>query len=814
MSAPAVCFHCGLPVPAGGRWSARLLGEVRQFCCAGCAAVAQTIAAGGFSSYYETRTAPAERAAALSPAAIYDEPLAQKQFAWESGPGEAGATLVLERVRCSACLWLIEQTLRAVPGVRSAVVNYATHRAQVTWDRAATRPSALIEAIRRVGYDAAPFDPAREDARERAAQRQGLWRLFVAGFGAMQVMMYAFPAYIDEGAGTLSRESESLMRWAGLLLTLPVIAFASGPFFEGAWRELKRLRPGLDTPIAIGIAAGFVASAWATLVGEGPVYFDSIAMLVFLLLGARFLESSARRRATRSLDRLARWSPSFAIRLAQDGGTRKIPAHELGRGDRVLVPPGERVPADGRVESGRSSVDESLLTGESRPVAKGPGAALVGGSVNREQPLVMRVERAGSGARAAVLARLVEAAAATRPRLVAGADRLASALTWVVLAAAMAAGLWHRDFWIAATVLVVACPCALALAAPIALTAATGQLAARGVALTRTAALEALERATDIVLDKTGTLTEGRFRVARVHVLARSSEAQCRALARALEASSRHPLAEAFAAGPQGPAVSEPVNVPGQGIEARVEGVRLRIGTEAFCRELCAHPPPPFALPEAAFTPVFLAGEEAFLAVFLLEDEPRPEAAAAVRALKGAGLRVHLLSGDAAKVAARVGARLGIETCTGEATPAAKLAYVARLQSEGRVVAMVGDGLNDAPVLARADVSFAMGAGADAAQLHSDFVLTGNALGEVPATLALARRAMRIVRQNFAWALAYNAIALPLAAAGLIGPFEAAVGMTASSFVVVLNALRVGRAREQPWKASSSSSLSPSRSFS
>jgi len=328
------------------------------------------------------------------------------------------------------------------------------------------------------------------------------------------------------------------------------------------------------------------------------------------------------------------------------------------------------------------------------------------------------------------------------------------------------------------------------------------------------AALETLERATDIVLDKTGTLTEGKFSVARVHTLARRSESQCLALARALEASSRHPLAEAFAAGPEGPAAIGPRNVPGQGIEARVEGARLRIGTEAFCRELCAHPPPPFALSEAALTPVFLASEEAFLAVFLLEDQPRPEAAAAVRALKDAGLRVHLLSGDAAEVAACVGARLGIETCTGDATPPGKLAYIARLQSEGRVVAMVGDGLNDAPVLARADVSFAMGAGADAAQLHSDFVLTGNALGEVPATLSLARRTMRIVRQNFGWALAYNALALPLAAAGLVGPLGAAAGMAASSFLVVLNALRVSRTKEQSWKASSSSSLSPSRSFS
>jgi Cu2+-exporting ATPase len=807
------CYHCGLPVADPARWRAELLGAARDFCCAGCAAVASTIVAGGFERYYATRAGAAARLATPAAASIYDDPEAQRQFAWDSGPGERGATLILDGIRCAACLWLIERVLRRVPGVLRAEPNYATHRALVAWDPARTRLSSIIEAIRAVGYDAFPYDPQRQPARERDARRKALWRLFVAGFGAMQVMMYAFPAYIDGGEGTLSREAENLMRWASLLLTLPVLLFSCGPFFSGAWRELARLRPAMDTPIALGIAAGFAASVWATLAGEGKVYFDSIAMLAFLLLGARYLELVARQRAARSLDRLARWSPSFALRV--EGGTpRRVAVHALVPGDRVMVPPGERVPADGVVESGASSADESLLTGESVPLAKEPGGLLVAGSVNLEQPLVMRVTRAGAQTQAAAIARLVERAAASRPRIVAAADRIAHALTYVVLLVAALAGAYWRDPWVAIAVLVAACPCALALAAPVALTSAAGRLLERGVILARAGALETLAAATDVVLDKTGTLTLGRVAIAAARPLGEVKEGECRALAGALEATSRHPLAKAFAGAACLPA-SDARNLPGNGIEGTVAGRRLRLGTASFCRDLCPALPPAVELRHGE-TPVYLAEERGFLAVFLLEDALRPEAAGTLGALRAAGLRLHLLSGDHPQAVGAAAGRLGIEAREGGASPQAKLDYVGRLQRAGRVVAMVGDGLNDAPVLAQADVSFAMGGGADAAQLHADFVLAGNSLAGLPASLALARRAMRIVRQNFGWALAYNACALPLAAAGWIGPLEAAVGMAASSFIVVLNAMRVGGAapESESWKASSSSSLSPSRSYS
>jgi Cu2+-exporting ATPase len=359
MPAVTACFHCGAPVLAPGAYRAAVLGAERAFCCAGCEAIARTIAAGGFERYYETRTALA------SPAR--DAPRVE-------AAGGNEASLILEHVRCAACLWLIEQVLRRHPGVAHATVNYATQRAQVAWAPEKASLAAIVESIRGVGYDACPYDPRTQDEIERRGRRAALWRLFVAAFGAMQVMMYAFPAYVDE----VGPEAAQLLRWASLLITVPVLVFSCAPFFSGAAQELRQRRIGLDTPIALGMGFGFLASAWATVTGTGEVYFDSISMLAFLLLGARYLEGAARRRAARALDPLLRV------------GT----AAPLSRDQVISVAPGEHIPGDGIVVEGASSADESLLTGESRPVAKRPGDELVGGSVNLEQPRVMRVTRA------------------------------------------------------------------------------------------------------------------------------------------------------------------------------------------------------------------------------------------------------------------------------------------------------------------------------------------------------------------------------------------------------------------------------------
>ena len=818
----AVCFHCALPVLEPGQYVASVLGAARDFCCAGCEAVARTIVAGGFEQYYETRIAPQPRDGAavlpqdLPPLEIYDDPEAQRQFVAAPDAARREVSLILDRIRCSACLWLSEQWLRRQPGVLRVDINYATHRAQLAWDPARTRLSKILEAVRAIGYDAYPYEPRRQDDLARRARRRAAWRLFVAGFGATQVMMYAFPAYLS-GDGALAPETEQLMRWASLLLTLPVVFFSSGPFFAGAWQSLKQRSVSLDAPIALGIGAGFGASLWATLAGQGAVYFDTITMLVFLLLAARTLEAAARERATRALDPLARWMPSFATRLGTPddmASAQRVAAHAIAPQDFVLVAPGERVPADGVVARGASSADESLLTGESRPVAKAPGTALIGGSINLEQPIVMQVARTGPDTKAAAVLRLVERAAAGKPKLVEAADQLAARLTAVVLLVAIAAFLvWALAFdsparatWVAVAVLVATCPCALALAAPIVLTRANAFLLSRGLALTRGAAIERLERATDVVLDKTGTLTAGRFSIRSIRPMGQVTEDDCLGIARALEISSRHPIARAFVGATQQVA-RDLRNAPGRGVEGTVEGTianrRVRLGTEAYCREIAGCEMDALtrhAVEVAAQqTPVFLADAKGWLGVFLLEDALRPEAQTFVAQLAARGLRVHLASGDHPAVVDAVARRLGITSVLGGATPQDKTAFVERLQRRGYVVAMIGDGLNDAPVLARADVSVAMGSGADAAQAQADLVLLGGdamlRLTAIGDALAVAGRAMRVIRQNFAWAVAYNAIALPLAAIGWIGPWEAAIGMTASSFIVVINAMRPLAAR-------------------
>ncbi len=789
------CFHCGLPVPQPGRFRATLLGAERELCCAGCQAVASTIAASGLERYYTTRTSdaitPREMVSAVENPAVENRHV---------DPSGCEAALILERVRCPACLWLIEHTLRRVPGVVRADVNYATQRAQVRWDPARAGVAQIIEAVRAVGYDAIPYAPERQAESERRADRAALWRLFIAGFGAMQVMMYAFPAYVDGGSGALSAEAAQLMRWAGLLLTLPVMLFSCAPFFAGAWRELRAGRLGLDAPISLGLAGAFAASAWATATGSGEVYFDSVSMLVFLILGARFVQAAVRRRALRALDRLYR-----------TGATRS-----LSIGERCTVAPGERIPADGVVEEGESSADESLLTGESRPVAKAPGDELAGGSVNLDQPLTMRVTRVGSETRAALIARLVERAATLKPRAIEAADRAAQPLTYIVIAVAAASWFWSGSFWSAVAVLVVTCPCALALASPVVLTRVNTFLLARGVLVTRSRALQALEKATDVLFDKTGTLTEGKLRLARVIPIGAHGEAECLALAGALEATSRHPIAHAFSTSESGSSRLKTATaaryVAGQGVEGAVDARRLRLGSARFCSEYCGQPSP-LATPSGAQTRIFLADERGWLAAFDLEDRLRPDAAALVGELTRRGLRVHLLSGDGPKAAAVLARSVGIERCSGAMTPRDKYEYVRALQAGGRVVAMVGDGLNDAPVLAVADASIAMGGGADSAQLQADVILQGGALGGVLETLDAASRAMRLVRQNIGWAVVYNLVALPLAAAGFIGPLEAAIGMGASSLGVLLNAMRP-LACGKSWKASTSSSPSPSPSYS
>ena len=800
-------------MPATGAGSRRACaeGEWRDFCCPGCEAVALTILDQGLADYYRLReVAPARPdqrdADAISTA--YDDPAFQSTFVRTNADGTREANLILEGVRCAACVWLIEQTLQRLAGVASVEVNYVTRRARLRWNPQQLQLSAVLLRVRAIGYGAHPYQADHAEALRKAEQRQWLWRLFVASFGMMQVMMYAVPVYLA-GDGTMTVDIEQMMRWASLVLTVPVIGYSAQPFFRGARREWRMRRFGMDFPVALGIAVGFGASCWATISASGQVYFDSITMFIFALLLGRYLELLARVRVGDSLNYLARLVPAAGERLndyPQSRATERIAVVHFAAGDHALVKPGEPIPADGVVVEGHSDVNESLLTGESRAVSKTAGSALVGGSINMSSPLVMRIERVGTDTMLSSIVRLVERAAAERQPLAELADRYAHWFVVLVLIVAAATVIgWSlidpsRALWIAVAVLVATCPCALSLATPVALTAVTGELARRGFVATRGHAVEALARATDIVFDKTGTLTEGEPRVIDMHLYGNASAAQAAAIAAALESGSEHPIARAIAchaaeAGGETMIGEAQINTPGEGVEGVVKGVRYRLGRQRFAAQLC--PTSAFERIESVYTEAWLSDTRGPVARFTLGDRIKPQARELVTALRASGRRVHLLSGDGPGPVQEVAQFLGIDVARAEATPEDKRAYVRALQREGAVVAMIGDGINDAPVLAQADVSVAMASGAVLAQTHADAVLLSGQPADLLRALTLSQRAKRIIRQNLAWGFGYNLLVIPAAVAGFVSPWLAAVGMSASSLLVIANALRLRRAQTE-----------------
>ncbi len=777
-------------------------------CCLGCQAVAQSIVDNGLSDYYRSRDALPEtqreaRPAILDQLALFDHSEFQKSFVRALGDTEREASLILEGITCAACIWLNEQHVGRLPGVIGIDINYASRRARVRWDDSKIKLSDILAAIAAIGYRAYPYDAAKNDEISRKERRDALWRLWVAGFGMMQVMMYAYPVYIADG--DMTSDIESLMRWASLLLTLPVIFYSSAPFFKNAWRDLRLRRVGMDVPVALGIGAAFAASCWATLVQAGEVYFDSVTMFVFFLLGGRYLEMNARQKTLAVTEALAKLLPAFAQVVPgfpERRETEQRVVSDLHVGDVVLVRPGEAIPADGRVLEGRSAADEALLSGESKPVEKKAGSAVIGGTTNIGSPLFICVEQVGEATKLSAIIQLMERASAEKPKIVELADRIASYFVGALIFVAVAVAVfWYwfdpaRALWITVSVLVVTCPCALSLATPIALTVAAGALARDGLLVTRGHAIETLARATHFVFDKTGTLTVGRMRLIGVLPLAGYDETACIALAASLEASSEHPIGRAFceAFGGRDFLVAEAVSSqPGQGVSGRIGGGELRIGRIEFVTGNSAYDLPEHAQSwmSAGDTVVALGDGREVLALFRLGDEIRAEAGSLIAALHRAGKRVVLLTGDGAVVANHVAGILGIDEVHAEATPESKHQCVRALQAAGAVVAMIGDGVNDAPVLAQAQVSIAMGGGAQLARTQSDFVLLSENLDHLRHGILRCEKTLSIIRQNLWWSFAYNFVALPLAIAGFVTPWLAGIGMSGSSLLVVLNSLRI-----------------------
>lgn len=801
------CFHCGLPVPKDSHYAVEIDGESRDMCCPGCQAVAQAIIDNGLGDYYRYRTENSTTARQIVPEVLknlelYDRPDIQRSFV--SGQGEIReASLILEGIVCAACVWLSERHLMQLPGVLSFSVNYATHRAQLKWDNKQISLSKILKAISDIGYLAHPLDPNRQEQIYKKERSAALRRLAVAGLGAMQVMMIAVALYASAAQG-MDPHLKLFLRWVSFLIAAPVIAYSAKPFFVGFLRDLKMRRLGMDVPVALAIGAAFAASTWATISQSGDIYFDSVTMFTFFLLAGRFLEMSARHRAGQAAEELVKLIPAMATRVSADNQQEVVPVSELRHGDVVLIKPGESIPADGINQEGISSVDESLLTGESLPVRKQPGDQLIGGSVNVESSLRMRVQHVGQDTVLASIQRLLDRAQAEKPRLAELADRIAGYFVAVLLVFALAVGIywWQQQspdaFWIVISVLVVTCPCALSLATPVALTAATGRLTRDGILTTRGHALETLARVTDVVFDKTGTLTRGRLSLEHIELHSKLSEEHCLQIAAALERESEHPLAKAILAyRPDLAALSasQIQATPGQGMRGVVDGQAYALGNPDFVAQALGQSG---SVQTHAHTTAILADEKQVLAVFRFIDQIRPGAAEAIAGLKALGCRVHLFSGDRDSVVTQTAQTLGIDHAVAQMTPADKLAKLHDLQKHGAVVAMVGDGVNDAPVLAGAQVSLAMGGGTQIAQASADMILLSEDLDQLVDAVKAARMTRRIIRENLAWAIVYNLVAVPLAAVGWVAPWMAAIGMSASSLMVVLNALRLTRRQAQP----------------
>ena len=729
----------------------------------------------------------------------YDSPALRRRLLHVHN-GLASAQIDIEGMHCANCARRIEEALTHIEGVKSVAINRATHRLQLTWDLECTRFSRLLRAVATLGFRPVVPDGVTEAAQRLREQRTALKRIAVAGIAMAQVMTFAFALYAGALQGIENRYADYL-RLISMLVTIPVVFYSAVPFFAGAWHDLAGRRAGMDVPVALAIAAAFLASVYNTLRGVGHVYFDSVTMFVFFLLLGRFIEMRTRHHAGSVSDALARLIPPTAQRL-RDGRVQVVPLHELAEGDAVLVAAGSVIPADGEVIEGASQVDESLLTGESTPLARSAGQPVIAGSVNLSGLLRVRLTAVGSRTVIAGIVRLLERAQAERPRVARAADRVAAHfVAWILLGAIAVYALWlwldpPRAFPATLAVLVVTCPCALSLATPTVVAAATSRLARAGLLVTRADAIENLARARHWVFDKTGTLTQATPRIARHHTLGVLDADACLRIAAALEQASGHPLAAAFQ--PFAHAAVQVRNahvVPGRGVEGELDGMSYRLGQFGFVAELSAGVTDSAGVSQAA---IFLANSSGLLAAYEMDDAIRPGAATAIRALEALGLHTELASGDHAEPVGRVACELGIGAWRARLTPEAKLEHVRGLGQKPGGVVMVGDGINDAPVLAAATVSVAMGGGSALAHASSDLILMSESLATLADAVPVARTALRIMRQNLFWAAAYNLLAIPLAAMGWVPPWAAAIGMSASSVLVVLNAQRIAWGRKPP----------------
>lgn len=771
-------------------------------CCVGCQTVANAILASGSEQFYAFRTDHSETPEFTPQAlpesvqnelSLYDNPDVLTDISDETSEGARHITLVVEGITCAACSWLIEKQLSAMNGVSKANLNLSQHRLTVEWSQDLLPLSEIIKRVYALGFKTHPYSPDKAQAQLEQEQKLAMRRLVLAALATMQAMMFAVPLYVGELSGIMDKY-ETYFRFAGLAITTPVVLYSARPFFIAFLRDMRTRHLTMDVPVAIAIGGAYLASVWSTFTHGEEVYYDSVCMFTFFLLLGRFLEMRARLRTGEAGNHLASLMPPSAIRLSKDENKQwietVIPAKQLKVGDRVLVKPGTQIPADGVVIEGQSGVDESAITGEFIPVNKSAQQTVIGGTVNVESPLEVKVTATGQDMQVSTIVKLLDRAQEEKPAIALLADNIAQYFVAAVLCvSAITFGVWYfidsdRAFWIMLSVLVVTCPCALSLATPTALTAATGALRRQGTLITRGHVLEGLSKSHRIIFDKTGTLTTGQLSIESVKILNGDEDSSLK-IAAALEQHSQHPIANAFHTTSELKATNVQA-CAGQGIAGSIQQTDYRIGRADY-----AFPSESLPAPESGHW-ILLADSEQPLAWFKLNDQLRNDAQQTIRSLKKLNLETELLSGDASDQVAYYANQLEINQYQSGVSPEGKLNHIKSLSTSDQSI-MVGDGINDVPVLAQAPISIAVGSASDLAKTHADVILVSNQLKRLPQLIRHSLKTRQIIQQNLTWALLYNASALPLAAMGLVPPYAAAIGMSLSSLVVVGNALRLNK---------------------
>ncbi len=817
-SQPVVdCYHCGLPVEDENEFLYEIANKSQSFCCVGCQAVAALIHQGGLEQFYQYRSElnkkPDER---VNDYSMFDNDEIQANFVVKHDDNTRTADLLLDGITCAACVWLIEKYLLSFAGVKRVSVNVVTYQCSLVWDNDQQPLSLLMSSLEKIGYRPQPFTQKKQQEQQQSQQRKLLLRLGLAGFGMMQVGMVAVALYAGEFQG-IDSEFSQLLRWLSLLVATPIVLFSAQPFWTSAWRSLKRRHLTMDVPVSLAIILAYIASFWATVSASGEVYFDSIAMFTFFLLLGRYLEMRLRYRNQQLTGMTTQLLP-MTVTLVQDDNTdEQIPLAELTSGQQVRIVNGDTIPCDGKVISGKSAVVEALLTGEVKPVSKIAGDEVIAGTVNTDGTLIVEATAVGSLTRLSMISQLVQQAELAKPAMQMLADRVASYFVAAVLlsSALVFTYWWHVEpesaLWVTLSVLVVTCPCALSLATPTALTASVAMMRRMGLLVLKGHVIETLTHINKIIFDKTGTLTHGKPVIVDVKPIDAESDYSCiekisrediLSIAASLEQGSSHPIARAFDHVVDRVSVDNQETFTGKGVCGDIEGSHYRLGKPAFAIDASDGGDGDENKKSNAFAELLpqtesdktvqwllLVKDNKPLAWIGLSDQLRDSAKVSIERLKAKGIESEILSGDHHLSVKSVADDLSIGFHASQ-MPEDKLSYV-RSQQKNHQLMMVGDGINDVPVMAGADLSIAMDSATDFARTHADSVLLHGDLELLPKAIALAEKTKVIIRQNITWSIAYNLSALPLAALGYLPPYLAAIGMSASSLIVLLNALRL-----------------------